>query len=257
MKFGLPISFSFHFFAVCGGMLLWHNTVEDLPAVRIIPLKLVTVAERTNIAPTRKKPIKETPKEDVPVLAKPEPVEKPAPAPIPTPAIETPTEEAKPDKPTPKEPGKTPAFNLDALSDMVSKARTDTPDANVQKPLVGEVRMADRDQRGVGDQTENTVSAPDYIKTKMKPCWPIDRGAKNYQKLRVEVRLLLGENGDINSLNVINGAQIIASQNSAWRAARDKVLAGLHECAPYDGLRAQDYEQWKNMKLNFQPGEVQ
>ena len=139
---------------------------------------------------------------------------------------------------------------------MVDQARKDSPNENQQKTLVGEASLGAGETSSVGESTALTISSSDYIKTKMKPCWPIDKGVKDYQKLRVEVRLQLSEKGEILGLNIINSAQIIASSNNAWRSARDKVKSALHECAPYSGLVGQKYYEWKSMKLNFQPGET-
>ena len=256
MKFGLPISFSLHTAAVFGGLLLWSGAGTQLPELKFIPLEIVTVGEVTNVKSTRKKPPKEQPKIDE--------VTPPAPTPKPK-EIETSPEGTLPadkeETPAPedtKDPA--PAFNLDAFSDMVDKARTENPDDNNQKVLANETvspELSDRDVDGTGDQTGLTISTNDYIRTKMKPCWSVDKGAEDYLDLRVEVRLRLDKAGEITSLDVLNAAQIIASPNNSWRAARDRVVTGLRECAPYDGLQTRNYDEWKSMKLNFQPGESQ
>ena len=244
MKFGIPISFALHAFTVFGGVLIFNGQYKDSENVQIIPLKIVTVSERTNIKPTQRKPdpIAE-PQEDV--------------APIQGEELpEAPQEQAEKMtevKPKPSlDVEKTPAFNLDALSNMVDKARSENPDTNTQKILHGEAAKVN--QSGSGEQTDLTVNAPDYIRAKMEPCWLIDKGAKNYQNLRVEIVLNLDEDAKIITARVRNNAQIIASSNNAWRAARENVVAALHECAPYVGLATLDYNAWKTMKLNFQPG---
>lgn len=265
MKFGLPISFVFHALVLSGGILLWQGKVKTVETVKIIPLSIVTVSDRTNVKTTRKKPVKQAEM----VETAPPVVEKPAVKPV-----ETPPEPAiTPEQVTQKTPEKTqsekttpepspvaeapePAFNLDAFSDMVAKAREDNPDANTQAVLEGEVERAKHDQNGAGDRDGMTVSPTDYIRAKMEPCWHIDKGAKGYQSLRVEIALELDPSGEISTLNIRNSAQIIASGSSAWRAARENVVAALNECAPYVGLQAQDYDIWKTMRLNFQPGDT-
>lgn len=264
MKFGLPISFALHALCVSGGVMLWQGQAKTVEVVKIIPLEIITVSERTNIKPTRRTI------EDIVEPETVEPVEPPATEPdeLATKPIETPAETStemtavKPDAKlgpkleTTEEPPKEPAFNLDAFSNMVDKSRTENPDANTQIVLTGEAEQARINQNGTNDRDEMTVSPTDYIRAKMEPCWHIDKGAKDYQGLRVEVALDLNENGEISTLNIRNGAQIIASGSHAWRAARENVIAALNECAPYEGLRAQKYETWQNMKLNFQPGDT-
>lgn len=238
MKFGLPISFTLHGLIVFGGLLILGKTVSTVQSEKIIPLKIVTVTERTNIKPSQKEtPKKELPQE-VPQIS--EPVEKAVPETLPS---------APPEKPK--------GFSLDDFSNMIKKTREKNPDASVQKVLVGEAQAAEIAQNGVGEKTDLTITPGDYIRTKMEPCWLIDKGAKNYQNLRVEVRLELSEKGEIDLLNITNSAQIIASPNNGWRAARENVVSALNECAPYDGLRTLDYDEWKTMKLNFQPGDAE
>ncbi len=236
MKFGLPISFALHGLVLFGGLLVLGKGVSNLQSEEVIPLKIVTVSEQTNIKPSQKEiPIKELP-QDVPQVsvAKQELLPK-APKKIPT-------EQTK-------------GFNLDDFSKMVEDARDKDPEASVQKVLVGEAQAAKVTQNGVGDKTDLTISPGDYIRAKMEPCWLIDKGAKDFQNLRIEVKLELNEKGEIQVLNITNSAQIIASPNNGWRAARENVVSALHECAPYDGLSALNYDEWKIMKLNFQPGD--
>lgn len=267
MKFGLPISFALHALVVSGGVMLWRAQVSTVETAKIIPLEIVTVSERTNVKPTRKKPIEtikpetvETPQPEPKPVVKPVPEttpEAPTKKPVaPEPETPTPTEVPieKPTEPTP-EPT-TSSFNLDSFSDMVDKSRTDNPDANTQITLTGDIEQAKANQNGAGDRDGMSVSPTDYIRAKMEPCWHIDKGAKDYQGLRVEITLDLNDKGEINTLKIRNSAQIIASGSTSWRAARENVVAALNECAPYDGLMTQSHETWKTMKLNFQPGDT-
>ena len=263
MKFGLPISFMLHGMAVFGGMFLWSGAAKELTQVNIIPLEIVTVSDVSNVKAARKKPPKELPKEppkeDVapPLVNPPKPIETSPDGLLP--ADDTPPPEEPAERPKDELKDKPPAFNLDAFSDMVDEARTQSPDTSTQTVLGNEaanIEMSDKNIEGVGAGTGATISVNDYIQSKMKPCWSVDKGAVDYQNLRVVVRLGLDNKGEITELKVINAAQIIASSNNSWRAARDRVITGLRECAPYDGLQMRNFEEWKTMKLNFQPGEM-
>lgn len=214
------------------------KSVNNIQSEKIIPLKIVTVSEQTNIKPSQKEvPTKELPQE-VPQTSSP---------------TETPLTETV--QATPPEQSK--GFSLDDFSKMVEQARDTDPDSNIQKVLVGEAQAAKIAQNGLGDKTDLTITPGDYIRAKMEPCWLIDKGAKNFQALRVEIKLELSEKGEIDLLNIANSAQIIASPNNGWRAARENVVSALNECAPYDGLMALDYDEWKIMRLNFQPGDTE
>jgi len=233
---------------------MWNSKTTALADVRIIPLELVTVSDITSIKPTRKEP--------EPIVTEPEP-EEPEALPEPPEEIpeEVPTEspdgellaDETPDEVPNVEPEPAPAFDLDAFSSMVDRARDENPDVNRQAVLGSEI--ADRNVQGVGDETANTVNSTEYIQSKMLNCYKIDTGAQDYRNLRVEVRINLSPEGEINNIKVLNEMQIIASPNNSWRAARDNVVFALNECAPYDKLPKDDYNTWKTTKLNFQPSD--
>ncbi|HHL42854.1 MAG TPA: hypothetical protein ENJ42_04485 [Hellea balneolensis] len=254
MKFGLPISFAVHFALGFGGLYLWRGDVKPLPKINVISLNMITVSDVTNIKRTIKKPDPEPVKEAQPAPPpEPEPIAEPTETvpDIPQPANDEIEKTDEPSKPAP------PKFDLDALADQFKNIREENPNANEQKTLTSEVGLpeyADIDRKGAGDRTALTASAKDYIRAKTRPCWNIDIGAQDYKNLRVEVRLRLDRHGEVLGVDVLNDAQIIASPNKSWRAARDKVVIALRECAPYNGLPGHAYEEWKSMKLNFQPG---
>lgn len=253
MKFGLPISFVLHFALGFGGLYLWRSEIKELPNSKIISLDMVTVSDVTNIKRTIKKPDQKPQERKTQAPSIPDPVPEPDGKPD---VVNLPKDEK--DKPSDK-PAQTapPAFDLDALADQFKTIRNENPDGNRQKTLTSEAGLPQYDERtreGAGLGTGLSASMVDYIKAKTRPCWNIDIGAQDYKNLRVEVRLRLDRTGEVTGIDVLNNAEIIASPNRSWRAARDKVVIALRECAPYNGLPANVYDEWKSMKLNFQPG---
>ena len=233
---------------------MWNSKTTPLADVRIIPLELVTVADITNIKPMRKKPDPVEP-EIEPEEAKIPPQEAEIIPELPT---ESPEGELLADKTPDEVPNVEPKPQsmddfLNSFSKEVDKVRVENPEASTQKELV--IETADRDIQGVGDQTGNSVDPITYIQSKMLNCYKVDTGAENYRDLRVEVRISLSQNGEINNIKVLNEMQILASPNNSWRAARDNVIFALNECAPYDKLPKADYNNWKTTKLNFQPND--
>jgi outer membrane biosynthesis protein TonB len=238
-----------HLSFLFGGLLIWNNNVSEFAEVRIIPLELVTVSDITNIKATRKLPEPEP---------EPEPEIEPEPSldepEIPEPEQET---EAIPDDPLVEQPAVEPeaeqqaSFDLDAFSAMVDQARKEKPDANTQTVFKSEVGA--QNIEGAGEGTGSSLHYNEYIQTKMRNCYKIDTGAKDYQKLRVEVLVHLSQQGEVQNIDILNNMQIIASPNKSWRAARDNVIFALNDCAPYDKLPKADYENWKRYKFNFQP----
>ena len=190
MKFGLPISLFMHLSFVFGGLLMWNNNVAELADVRIIPLDLVTVSEITNIKPVRKKVEPEAEPEDQVTEPEPEPEPEILEPEQPTQDIEDEVSIIEqPEEPENVEPEKQASFNLDDFAAVVDQARQENPDANTQtifKSDVGERAIA-----GAGQEDGMTVSEQEYIRAKMRNCYKIDTGAKDYRSFRVEIRLHL------------------------------------------------------------------
>ena len=145
MKFGLPISVSFHAALAFGGLLMWSGGVEPLANTRIIPLELVTVSDITDIKPQRTEDEKPKPDDE---SAKPEmpdaPVDRPEPdqAPDEAPEIPPPVPD-KADKPELDEPTPAPSFDLDALEQAFEDVRKSNPDADQQQVLVNETQKTE------------------------------------------------------------------------------------------------------------------
>jgi len=245
MKFGLPISITFHVLFAFGGLWMWASRPPTSAHNTIIPVELVTVADITDIMPTRSSDVK--------------PEIKPMPVP------ETIKPEARPPnvKPRPSQkevtkPPNTPTFNLDALAEAFEDVRKDDPDADNQQVLVNEVqnaKIAENARIGAGNEQSDTVNALDYIRGRLHNCWIVDAGAVDYQSLVVDIRLSLNMDGSIKNMTVLNDAEIIASSNRAWPVAKHNATTALRKCAPYDGLLSIDYNVWKELKLHLDPGE--
>ncbi len=247
MRFGLPISLTLHVLAVFAGMWVWANRPEPLQHDEIIPLKLTTVSDITNVSARRHK-TKPKPKDIVsppvsePVQEKPKPVAK-----------------AKPEA-RPKAPPKAPAFDLDALEKALT-TDTDKEQKTAEViPLQNEIptaRQGEVNRMAVGQADADLVNAKDYIRSRLKSCWIVDTGVPDYDKLVVDIHLRLRPDGHIEQIEVLNAARIIASDNLYWDSARRNAENALRKCAPYEGLKTIDYRVWKDMTLHLDPGDGQ
>ena len=245
MKFGLPISITLHVLLVLGGLLMWASRPPSIAHNSIIPVKLVTVSDITDIMPTRSKDLK------------PEVKPKPVPETM-KPAVRPPSIKPKPAQKAETKAPTTPAFNLDALEEAFEDVRKNDPNADNQQELFNEsqnARIAENARIGAGNAENDTVNALDYIRGRLHNCWIVDEGAVDYQSLIVDIRLLLNIDGSISSMKVLNNAEIIASSNRAWPVAKHNATTALRKCAPYDGLLSIDYNVWKELKLHLDPGE--
>ncbi len=274
MKAGLPISLLLHG-GVMFGALAFSGNVQPLAEGRIIPIELITIAPETNIKAAVKAKTPDQIKEDAPEMTltepaisapevndvikeavkdKAEPV-KQAEAIVPDLALNTPKDITEPDKPA--EPVKE-SFSLDALSGLIDKSRQTAPDKNKQISLQSETNQyafADQARAKTGEGTAMSLSELDALQSAMYKCWRMPADAKDPEKLlvRLEVKMLRG--GYVEDVRVIDSAKSRrnAPGNAFWDIAEQRAVRAVAQCAPYDFLPDDRFNDWQSLILNFRP----
>ena len=240
----------------------------------VVPIDLVTIADKTNIrasahhmhhiAPTPTPPVpKEMPTPPTPPQVQPQ--QQPPPAP---PAPPTPPKEAEPlaeapqpvipkhrpppvPKPEVKQPEEKPqaddkkkSFDVDkvlALLNKVSPSQAAAPDAP----------EGQRNVRGFGAQNAMTADLVTALRSQIRPCWNVGAisGDPNPERLVVSFDLFLNPDG-----SVAQPPQLLANSSDPYfHAAAEAAVRAIYTCAPYK-LPADRYAQWKEIKpFNFSP----
>lgn len=273
MRFGLPISLFAHGIFLAGGIFLFGSSIPTLDEGEVVAVEILTISEFTNIRAAIKKPKPkepmppepedpmqlETPMEnadvesDVVEKRQEDAVEKkpePEPEPVKTAEADVPA----PDKPkdeTPKPPEK-PAFDLDALSDIVNRTRDAAPEKNQQIALQSEKNVyeyADISRSASGEGTGLSVSLLDKLQTEMMRCWRESRDAVDPETLVVQFRLRLLPDGYVEKVELLGET----GRGPYAAVARQRAAAAIKKCEPYDFLPAENYSGWKDMTLSFRP----
>ena len=280
MKFGVPISFAIHALFLGGGIFLFKNPPPLETERLIVPVDIISIAEKTNIRATIKRPVtqpelqpeiptSETPLENAPEI---DPVETPENI---AKAIETPTEtpvEPRVDEvqapediedisDTENEDTNSPkdeetVFNLDNLSALVDRSRDTQPEANQQRVLQSEETLyafADVTRRGAGEADGLSLSEIDALRAAMYRCWRIPAEARDPESLIIPVEVKLHRDGHVASVTLKNAARINGSSNPYMKIAADNALRAVSKCGPYDFLPEDRYEDWRQMDLTFRP----
>lgn len=213
----------------------------------VVPVDLVTIAQKTNIratahhapkiAPT---PVPQMPKA-VPTPPVPQPQAEPQPEPPkeseaePVPAAPTPRPVAKL-KPKPEQEEQKKTFDVDkvlALLNKVAPSQAAAPDAP----------EAQRTVRGFGAQNAMTADLQDSLRSQIQPCWSPPVGAPHPERLIVSFDLFLNPDG-----SVAQPPQLLASSPDPYfQAAREAALRAIYTCAPYK-LPADRYAEWREIK---------
>lgn len=277
MRFGVLASLLLHLSVV--GLALY-----GLPQLRrdysnpepTIPIEVIAEAEldlTTSVPaarPEEPEPIEEEPEPDLPEPAEeepPAPVEEPEPEPEPAPVEPEPEPEPEPveEEPEPEpepeepEPQRTAELDLDALSQLVDKARDQEETAPPVETPSETTEIADQPRAAIGAGDRLTASDEAKMKAAVSRCWNASAiiGAPNPETLIVSVDFELDRNGALAAdPRVANAMQINISGNRFWKVAEQMALRAVVACAPYDFLPQDRYETWREFRVNFDPSEM-
>jgi hypothetical protein len=233
------------------------DIADEAPPV--VPVDLVTIAPKTNIAPTVAAPPKvhqdeiQPPSVDqltqpnVPALeqqseaappdqAPSEPMLK-KPVPIPTPRLRPDT------KPMPDQKKKNPSEDFSALLNKLTAPSAAPPNA----------RVSTRTMKGIGQQDAMTMDLVDALRNQIAQCWSAPVGSPHPERLIVEMEVFLNPDG-----SVAQPPQLGADSASAvgsdpfMRAAAEAAKRAIYVCAPYK-LPGDRYQTWRDLNVIFDP----
>jgi outer membrane biosynthesis protein TonB len=238
------------------------NVAEDTPPS--VPVDLVTIADKTNIAPTAPR-------------AAPKPVETPPPAPPqPVPPAPTPPDDDAEPAPVPSQPVvlKPAPPPKPIAKPQPAPVAPPAPPKDVKKPkpdafaallntIPGETppqqhaRVADRTVKGVGAMNGATADIVDSLRAQIKPCWSPQVGAPNPADLVVDFDLVLNQDGSVAQPPQLVGDSAGRMGNPYTRAAAEAARRAIFACSPFKNLPADRYSQWREINpFHFDPRQM-
>ena len=159
--------------------------------------------------------------------------------------------------------GGAPAKKEEPKKDFDSLLKNLAPEAEAQKEepqTMDNVLAAATEKRQEGTLSDRmTMSEIDAIQRavneKLRPCWYVQSGAKYAENLVVEVQVKVSPNMTVQQAIILN--QLLYNTDSYYRAAADAAKRALLDprCAPLP-LPPGKYDQWKDIHLNFNPGDM-
>jgi outer membrane biosynthesis protein TonB len=105
-----------------------------------------------------------------------------------------------------------------------------------------------------GRASQISLSELDALRQRLAQLWSPPAGARNPQELVVVFRVKLTPDG-----RIAPGPwpQLVASGNTPLAiAARESAARALNRGQPYDMLKPEHYEQWKDIEITFDPREM-
>ncbi len=236
---GFAVSVLFHAAIAAAALFAFRNAFEVLPETHAVPVDLVTVSERTNVAAMAPPP-------------KPEKIVVPQSAPEPPPLPDFQQAEPAPDVEAPKfkvrpETKKEQTQDFAALLNKLTGAEK-TPPKNA--------KAADRIITGIGAMNGMTADLADALKSQIYRCWSPPVGAPNANDLVVDFDLQLDPDGTVSSLRPSMASSAAAAGSPYTRAAVEAARRAMYQCQPYK-LPADRYAQWRDVSpLRFDPREA-
>ena len=260
---------------------VWSLAARPLPVSSNegLPIDLVTASEFSKItAGTKSAPQAETAKPLVEKVAEAKPVEDPTAKVVekkevtaarePPPAPETKPAESEPDK---KQADKPPDPIADALAKEEAKkpepkkadAKPPTPP---KKPAPPAPKFDPKQVAALLDKRDSTRLAAAGETLNSKPSLGLSNGAaaqlslseldalraRLAQELVVLIRIKLKPDGTLASPPIV----LSSGKSPLFIAARDSAVRALFRGQPYDMLKPDHYEQWKDVEITFDPRDM-
>jgi outer membrane biosynthesis protein TonB len=222
------------------------NPVED-PAAKVVEKKEVKAAREPPPAPDTK-PAESKPEQQKKAEAKPDPVTE-APAKEEAKKPEPKMAEAKPPVPPKKPAPPAPKFDPKQVAALLDK-RDSARLAAAGETLNPSATLG----TSTGQSSQISLSELDALRQRLAQLWSPPAGAKDPQELVVVFRIKLNRDG-----RIAPGPwpQLVASGNSQHAiAARESAARALNRGQPYDMLKPEHYEQWKDIEITFDPREM-
>src|SRR5215472_13305399 len=225
----------------------------------MVPVDLVTIGDKTNIAPT----VREEPKnfqeqiepqshdliENLPAIH--EPTE-------PAPSEQATSEPIAKPQPTPKAKPKELAEKKSKKKTVDEEVAALVNDVMAKSAAPRNARVASRTQRGFGDQNAMTMDLTDALRNQIEQCmnWGAVAGAPNAQNIVVSVDLTLSRDGNVAQRPQLESQSAAeAARDPYVRAAADAALRAIHVCAPFK-LPADRYADWRDSQVRFSPKDI-
>ncbi len=103
-----------------------------------------------------------------------------------------------------------------------------------------------------GSARQLTQSELDALRARLAQLWSPPAGAQNPQELVVAIRMRLKPDGTLAAPPMVT----TSGQSPLFVAARDSAIRAVFRGQPFDMLRPETYEEWKDIEVTFDPRDM-
>ena len=201
--------------------------------------------------PEPEPPKPEPPPEALAELAPPPPKPKTKPEP---PPVKDVTPEKKPPPPD----------QMDSILKTVEKLKDREPEPKPKEKeesfLETAEKLKKRDQvvREYDSSAPVTISQIDAIRRHFEKCWNIPAGARDAEDLAVQIRVAMAPDATVRTAEIVQDGRLYTDEfyRAAAESARRAVLNPRCRSLKGIGLRPEQYDQWRDMVITFNPKQM-
>lgn len=166
---------------------------------------------------------------------------------------EEPKQEAKVQQPQPLPPRRPPVpqkpqpkFEPDKIAALLDKREATRHAAAGAAPTAPSLGAA------TGDASRLSASEIDALRARLMALWNPPVGIQNPEDFIIRVRIKLGRDGRLNGPPTV----LTSGQGALYNSARDSAIRAVFRGQPFDMLKPEHYDSWKDIEVTFDPKDM-
>ena len=155
--------------------------------------------------------------------------------------------EPKPLPPKRPEPKPQPKFNPDKIAALLDKR------APQREAITGaELNSTPTLGTALGNASKLSQSEIDALRARLMALWNPPVGIQNPEDYVVRIRIQIGRDGRLTAPPVV----LSSGRGQIFVAARDSAVRAVFQAQPFDMLRPEHYDTWKDIEVTFDPRDM-
>lgn len=152
-----------------------------------------------------------------------------------------------PRKPPPPQQKPQPKFDADKIAALLDKR-----EPTRQAATGAELNSAPSLGASTGNAARLSQSEIDALRARLMALWNPPVGIQNPDEFVIRVRIRLGRDGKLTS-----PPQVLTSGSSpVYNSARDSAIRAVFRGQPFDMLKPEHYDNWKDIEVTFDPRDM-
>jgi len=155
--------------------------------------------------------------------------------------------EPKPLPPKRPEPKQQPKFNPDKIAALLDKR------APQREAITGnELNQTPTLGTALGNASKLSQSEIDALRARLMALWNPPIGIQNPEEFIVRVRIQIGRDGKLSAPPIV----LTSGQGQVYIAARDSAVRAVFRAQPFNMLKPEHYDTWKDIEVTFDPRDM-